>query len=163
MEAALTSLGEPCPRPHTNGTPSYSGCSCSGTPGKVLEEILLSDQRGCCCLTNELPKQAAVFSLQCKDSRRSFHLQRALEQSPNPDKSGPFSCRCPRSQGRAPGTPTGCKERKRPSEGGDTGIHLARGSPNDVPEPTPCVGGGITLEGVTVCPNVAKPGPVIPK
>lgn len=58
MEATLTSLGEPCPWPHTNGTPSYSGCRFSGTLGKVLEEILLSDQRGCCCLTNELPKPA---------------------------------------------------------------------------------------------------------
>ena len=46
----------PCPpSPHTL---FLFACRCSETPGNVLEEILLSDHRGCCCLTNELsPKK----------------------------------------------------------------------------------------------------------
>lgn len=96
------------------------------------------------------------FSLQCKDSQRSFHLQIALEQSPSPDKSRPFSGWCPRSQGRAPLYSHRLQERKRPSEGGDPGIHLARCPPTMYQSPQ--FEGGVISERATLCPIVAKPG-----
>lgn len=57
-EAAFTSLGESCPWwPHNDLThPLSLQGQVSLEPEKVLEEILLSDNRGCCCLTNELLK-----------------------------------------------------------------------------------------------------------
>lgn len=107
------------------------------------------------CLRGRMGKKKK-FSLQCKDSQRSFHLQIALEQSPSPDKSRPFSGWCPRSQGRAPLYSHRLQERKRPSEGGDPGIHLARCPPTMYQSPQ--FEGGVISERAMLCPIVAKPG-----
>lgn len=52
-DAAFTSLN----KDHTHLHPYLLfGCRFPEAPEKILEEMLLSAHRGCCCLTNELPK-----------------------------------------------------------------------------------------------------------
>lgn len=71
------------PRPYTCSTPSYPGHRCFETPRKVLEEILLSDQRGCCCLTNELPAWADGEKKKILSA-----VQRLSEKFPSADSFG---------------------------------------------------------------------------